>query len=280
MEDKSSTASQPAYLTRAAASQRGQALVGTLIVAAIVAIFAGVTASIIRVQAQQTKAMSEKLAVSDLSNLLNSALASGSVCKYVLNGATFDSTSVSAASPQTIPVQALYASILPSGLPGPVVAQSGLAPSPYSPSAVVSSITMSINGAPSTPPPPGPNASFTGQWVIAFDQAKTAIALQPIVVAVVLTVDTSTPKAAKITSCDGDVAGACPSGLVLAGVNADGSLLCKDPTKTLAATCSLSDGRVGIAGFEPVTLNSCCIVPDYSDFASNGAYGADCSPIF
>ena len=263
---------------------RGQAAVGVLVFAGILGIFASVISTSIVHQSQEMRALSEKLEVSDLNNLISIALADGKVCQYVLNPGgvplTFNSTLVSATTPQTISVNTLYGSMLSPTVAGPVIAQAGAAPNSTVPTVVISSIQLSINGAPSPLPGPQPGVTFTGNWIVNIDPSKLVFPLKAISSSMTLTVDTTSPTAAKVTGCSSGTSGtvtaaACPTGVMI-GVNADGSLICQDPTTVLAPTCN---GGNGFVGYEPNILGTCCIIPDYTDIPyNNGAAGADCAP--
>ncbi len=154
---------------------------------------------------------------------MQTILADGSVCSYIVSTAhcptcTFDSTLVSPTTPQTVaPTLPIYASIQP-GPPvivGPVVAQVGQPASPYSNSAVISDISLSISGAPSPLPSPGPGVAFTGNWQVKLNPSLLVRPLVPISVATTLTVDTTNPAAAKITNCQSE--SSSPTGGITVG---------------------------------------------------------------
>lgn len=163
---------------------------------------------------RETQALGQKLAVTDLERLLQSSLANGSVCQYIVNtpaALTFDSTAVSSATPQTIkPTLPIYASYQPGppSVVGPVVAMIGQPASSYSNLAIIKDIQLSISGAPNPLPPPGPGVTFTGNWQVILDSDKLVRALPPISVSTTLAVDTTVPTQAKITGCQSYSGGA------------------------------------------------------------------------
>ncbi len=171
-----------------------------------------------RQSARETNALTQKLASTDLEKLLQTSLSDGSVCQYIVNNPavlTFDSTNVSPTTPQVItPTLPIYASVQagPPIVTGPVVAQIGQPASAYSSSAIIKTITLSISGAPSPPPPAGPGATFTGNWLVTLDPTKLVRAILPISVATTLTVDTTAPTAAMITGCQSGPP--LPSGII------------------------------------------------------------------
>jgi hypothetical protein len=160
-------------------------------------------------QTKEVKALSEQLGILDLQKTVTAAMATGEVCKYVLNNPavmTFDSTQVSLSTPQVVNLggSPLYSSVKYDGTTynlGSVIAKVGEAVSAYSKSLVVSAIKLSIDGAPNPLPPPGAGVVFTGNWQIEFDSQKLVRPLKPISASVLLTVDTTDPSHAKVTDC-------------------------------------------------------------------------------
>jgi len=192
-----------------AGNQNGQSLIQVLISIGLFGIFAAGFAAMVGNQARSLRALSEKSAAFDLQQLLTSSLADGSVCQYVLNNPnvlTFDSTTVSPATPQTINLTnptadtaALYLKLLPNPsappalIPGPTIVQVDKPASPLSNSLIVQSIQLQITA--------GGGGSYLGNWLINFDSSKTVHTLKPVSVSTSLTVDTTTPSAAKIIGC-------------------------------------------------------------------------------
>jgi hypothetical protein len=189
--------------------QRGQSLIQVLISIGLMGIIMLAFTSMMTIQQRETNALSEKLAAVDLQKTLSAVISDGSVCGYIMNNPTpltFDATAVSSASPQEISLPAsrpLYASFSPPNILGPIVAQIGHPPSSYSNNLIVNSIKLSIDGAPSPMPPPGPGATFKGSWLIGFDSTKLVRSLKPTAVSTILTVDTSSPTSAKVSGCKG-----------------------------------------------------------------------------
>jgi len=194
-------------------NHRGQSLVQVLISIGIMGILMATMATMFSNQSRETTALSQKLASADLEKILISSLSDGSVCQYIVNHPsplTFDSTKVSPSTPQIItPTLPIYASVQPGppAVTGPVVAQVGQLASPYSTSATIGSITLSISGAPSPLPPPGPGVIFTGNWVVTIDKGTLIRTLVPNTVSTALVADTTNPNAAIITGCSGNSVG-------------------------------------------------------------------------
>ncbi len=119
------------YAAHVAWNQHGQSIIQVLVSIALMGILMTVFASMLLSQERETKALSQKLASTDLERLLQSSLSDGSVCQYIVNNPavlTFDSTHVSPTTPQIItPTLPIYASVQsgPPVVTGPVVAQIG-----------------------------------------------------------------------------------------------------------------------------------------------------------
>jgi len=193
------------------ANQRGQSIAQVLVAVALMGIVMAAFTTLIATQMKESKALAEKLAALDLQQFLTASLADGSVCAYVLNNPTvltFNSTSVSPATPQTITLPnpraaglpaRLYSAILPNPappptqIPGAVAVEVGQPASAISSSLIVASIQLQILS--------GTGGRYKGNWLINFDRSKTVRALNPVSVAVTLTADISAPGAAKVTGC-------------------------------------------------------------------------------
>lgn len=173
-------------------NQNGMSILETLIAFGIMAILMAGFSSMILNQQKETKYVAEMLAGLDLQKNLINVLADGSVCKYILNNPTelkFNSNNL----PRTIkPSLPIYAGV-PSGTPGVAVAQVGKPASAYSSSMVVKSIELEIIS--------GTGSSFTGNWIIDFDETKSVRTHKPITVSAILYADISDPSNAKITDC-------------------------------------------------------------------------------
>jgi hypothetical protein len=153
-------------------------------------------------QQTETRALSEKLATLDLEKVLISAMADGSVCKYVLNNPTeltFDST---AALPQliilastTVNPAKLYSNIVPGTppTPGSVIVEVGTQASPVANSLIVQSILLEITA--------GAGNTYTGNWFVKFDPTKTVRPIKPVSILTTLIVDKTNPSATKIIGC-------------------------------------------------------------------------------
>jgi hypothetical protein len=247
-------------------NERGQSLVGTIAALGILSFIALGAASMLSQQNREMAALSEGLAVAELRKVLTNSMADGSVCKYVLNAAsgtlTFNSAAVSSTSTQSITVPKLYTSITAAGVPGAVFAATGSAPSAYAKTVTAGSIQLVISGAPSPMPPAGPGATFTGNWVVNFDNTKTVRSLMPASSAVTLTVDTTNPSAATITGCQGGTNSGPQTclGQLAVGVHSNGSLICQTFS---GAPCTATDTQGN--SFSGVVLNGnqgrCCVSP-------------------
>ena len=228
--------------------------------------------SLFRQQSSNVRVLSEMMAVSDVGKSLVTAMADGSVCNYVATNSggplTFDSTQVSPTTPQLISVPTLYASVSSTGVPGPILAQATLAPSVYANTVVIKSIQLSIDGAPSPLPPPQTGVTFTGSWLVGFDPTQSAQPLKPAHASATLTVDTTTPTAAKVTGCKSAtsssaslVPGSCPAGQVVTGL-ANGTTVCSNQT---GAACTITGSPYG-STTKGVVINGpggrCCVIPN------------------
>lgn len=233
--------------TQQLSNKKGLSILETLIAIGIMAILMVGFSSMILNQQKETKSVSEILAGLDLQKNLISVLAEGSVCNYILNNPTqltFNSSSL----PETItPSLPIYASVA-SGVPGVVVAQVGQTASVYSSSMVIKSIRLDITN--------GSGSTYTGNWIIDFDETKSVRPHKPVAITAILNVDNSVPAAAKITGCMGSGAGGsnafvqkCGPNEVMNGYNADGSIACENlDTKYLkldGTTAMTGDLRLG-----------------------------------
>jgi hypothetical protein len=270
----------------ASLNQRGQSLIDATLSIALVGILTASTAWLLASQSKQLQGLSEAMAGVELGRNLATAMADGSVCNYVVNPAntgvplTFDATSVSAASPMSFVVPTLYASILPTGQPGPVLATFGTVPSVLANTLVINSIQLVIDNAPNPLPPPGPGATFMGNWLLAADPAKTVRTMPPVHLPVILTVDTTIPTQAAITGCmaggTGSIVGACPPNQLLIGATANGTPIC---TKDTGQPCSVTGTTYGGSQGATVTgvainraAGRCCVVPDYTTFGGANSH--------
>jgi type II secretory pathway pseudopilin PulG len=191
-------------------NSRGQSLVQVLVGMVIMGILmVGFTSMMVN-QQRETRALSEVLASMDLQRTLMISMSDGLVCKYVLNNPTvlkFNSNAVTPTTPQYISVNQLFS------VPGPnapVVAEVDKQASPYSHSLYVKSIKLKITS--------GTGSNFLGTWLVDFDATKSVRPVKPAQVTTTLTVDVSSPTAAKITACQdscgggggGGGGGSCP----------------------------------------------------------------------
>lgn len=171
-----------------------QVLVGIGITSVLVAVISQAQMN----QMKEMKALSEKLAVLDFEKMLISSLADGSTCQHVTNNPsplTFDSTTISAATPAILtPTEPLYAGVK-LGIPGPIVAQVGLGISPAPNSIEVSSINLVITE--------GSGGQFKGYWEVSLNPVGMVRSLKALRIQTVLIGDISVPTATRITSCMG-----------------------------------------------------------------------------
>ena len=203
---------------------KGVSIVETLMAVGIMSIMMVGFTSMISNQHKETKSVSEILAGLDLQKNLISVLSHGSVCSYILNNPTqlsFDSRSL----PQTLtPTLPIYANVS-AGVPGAIITQVGQPASTYSASMIVDSIKLRIIS--------GSGTMYTANWIIEFDKSKSVRPHKPIMVSTVLSVDNTTPSAAKIVDCMSEQIAnryiqSCASNQFMAGYNIDGSIKCND----------------------------------------------------
>ena len=180
-------------------SDRGFSLVEVMIVAALMSVFAFGLSDLIVGMQREGRALTENLASKDLAQGLIRALSSGNTCTYITNNPTsltFNSTAVSTTSPQIItPSLPIYATVSPA--PGAVVAQIGQQASAFSPTLFISNIQLEISN--------GMGSSYTGNWVISFDQTKLVHPIKPIKIQTIINADITTPTAALIQSCSSGI---------------------------------------------------------------------------
>ncbi len=179
-------------------NKKGVTIIETLVAIGIMAIVMVGFSSMILNQQKETKAVSEVLAGLDLQKNLISALADGSVCNHILNNPTqltFNSNNLPRVLTPSLPI---YASVV-SGVPSAVVAQVGQPASVYSTSMVVKSVRLNITS--------GSGSTYTGNWIIDFDETKSVRPHKPITVSTILNVDSSIPGNTKITGCMGSGGG-------------------------------------------------------------------------
>ncbi len=175
-------------------NKKGISIIETLIAVGIMAIVMVGFSSMILNQQKETKSVSEILAGLDLQKNLISALADGSVCNHILNNPTqltFNSNNLPRDLEPSLPI---YASVV-SGVVGSVIAQEGQPASVYSSSMVVKSIRLNITS--------GSGSTYTGNWIIDFDETKSVRPHKPITVSTILNVDSSAPGNTKIIGCMG-----------------------------------------------------------------------------
>src|SRR5947209_6537565 len=87
------------YQFKTIKNQRGQSLVQVIISASIMGIMMLAVAAMMTSQRNEAKALTEKLATSDLEKVLIASLSTGTVCSYVLNNPvvlTFNSATLPA----------------------------------------------------------------------------------------------------------------------------------------------------------------------------------------
>lgn len=183
-------------------NERGQSLVQVLVSIAIAGIVMASFSSMMVNQQREARALTEKLAASDLEKTAIAALADGTICNYVLNSPTpltFNAAAVAAGNPQIIQVnRPLYASLIPGTppTPGPVIAQVGRLASGFSSTLEVNSVELRVTS--------GTGNSYVANWEIGFDNMKTIRAVKPASVSTTITVSTTapdSPTAARITGC-------------------------------------------------------------------------------
>ncbi|PWU14722.1 MAG: hypothetical protein C5B49_12710 [Bdellovibrio sp.] len=222
--DKSIMGSLRAGSCKSKLNQTGQAEIQVVLVMALGVIM--LTAAVISLvnQAKQNSAMAQKFTAIDFETTLNSALADGSVCYFVINSAglnplNFDATSVTPATPRYIPLPAttpLFASLTGGTLAGPPIAQIGQPISEVEKSLVIDSIQLAVTSCSGT--------TCQGGWLVDFDSTKLVSPLSPASVPVILTVDTSTSGQTTVTGCQGLAGGGggagpstCPADMTLVG---------------------------------------------------------------
>jgi Tfp pilus assembly protein PilV len=222
-------------------NQNGQSLVQVLISMVIMSVLMVSFTSMMTNQTRQLEGLSQKVAATDLQQLMTAALADGSVCSYVLNHPNVMTIDTTRPFPQTITLRnpsssaaALYASVAsPSGPPGPVIAQVQQPASPISNSLIVSSIQLQITG--------GSNGHYIGNWLVYFDSTKTIVPLKPVSIGTTINVDTTTPpnspSSARVTSCQNNAppTSSCPAGFTRIGTAGTAESYCISSTMQTAA---------------------------------------------
>ncbi|MGZ3723432.1 MAG: tail fiber domain-containing protein [Bdellovibrionales bacterium] len=181
--------------------QRGQSIIQVMVASAIMGILMTAIVSVQSSQSQENRALGEKMGALDLQRSITVALADGAVCMYLLANTpanTFDSTKL----PQTITLAPpLYSSVV-AGVPGPILAQVGSAPSIIANSLIVKSIGLTITA--------GAANTYNGNLNVNWDNTKMVRPINPAAGGVILTVDVSNPTSAKITGCMGNGGAAAP----------------------------------------------------------------------
>ncbi len=205
---------------------KGISIVEVLIASGIMVIVMAGFTSMLMNQNKETKALSEVLASLDLQKTLVGSLADGTVCGYVLNNPTaipFDSTAL----PYTIVLPAsrpLYAGVS-GGVPTVPIAQVNAAASAFAKSLVVKEIKLTITS--------GSGNKFFGLWQIDFDPAMSVRPHKPAIIGTVLTANITTPAAATVSGCMGDltagaaVAQACAVNELMRGYDSSGIIICE-----------------------------------------------------
>ena len=183
-------------------NQKGVTIVETLVAIGIMAIMMVGFSSMLLNQQKETKSVSEILAGLDLQKNLISALADGSVCNHILNNPTQLTFNSNNLPRDLFPSLPIYASVV-SGVVGAVIAQEGQPASVFSTSMVVKDIRLNITS--------GSGSTYTGNWIIDFDETKSVRPHKPVTVSTILKVDSSAPGNTKITGCMGS--GGADSGL-------------------------------------------------------------------
>lgn len=177
--------------------ESGFSLIESLVAVAIMGIVSAAVASMFVTMQSENRALAENLAARDLTQSLLRSLGDGNVCQYLLTkpvALTFDSTQVAAGKPQKMtPSLPLYASYN-AGVPGPIVAQIGAPASAYARSLVINSIDLQIDAV--------AGGTYTGHWMIGFDNTKTVHPVKAVSITASLTADTTVPTAALPTSCN------------------------------------------------------------------------------
>ncbi|AFY00772.1 hypothetical protein [Bdellovibrio bacteriovorus] len=159
----------------------------------LTAVLALTMANLLNNQYKEVKALQESLAAMDLQKYLTATLANGSICKFVTQGKTFNYTLIQPGKPQvltfnSLPVRALTGS--------PAAIQVGQSASAISNSLTVSNISLAIETQSAT--------SFTGRWIVDFDNSKLVRALKPLSISTTIEADINIPSSSKIQSCMGD----------------------------------------------------------------------------
>ena len=248
---------------------KGLSIVEVLVAAGIMTIIMAGFTSMLMSQNKETKALSEVLASFDLQKTLVGSLSDGTVCGYVLNNPTaipFNSTAL----PFTIVLPAnrpLYAGVS-GGVPTVPVAQVNAAASPFAKSLVVKEIKLTITS--------GSGNKFFGQWQIDFDPALSVRAHKPAIIGTVLTANITTPTAATVTGCMGDltagVAQACTASELMRGFDNTGAIICEpvdakflklDGTNSMSGNLNMANRNIvgaGTASFAQGELTNTAVI--------------------
>jgi hypothetical protein len=148
-----------------AKNSRGQSLIQVLVALAVAGIIIGIIVSIETIQANENRALTEKIAANDLARVITSVLSNGPACSLMFTSAgniasgslTFDSASVSAATPALINLNSIPT------VGGPPAAVAGQLASNFSNSLKIlagTGIQVAVTGA------------TTASLVVNFDQKQ------------------------------------------------------------------------------------------------------------
>lgn len=227
-------------------NKKGITIIETLVALGIMSILMVGFSSMIINQQKETKSLSEILAGLDLQKNLIAALADGSVCNYILNNPTqlgFNSNNLPRDLFPSLPI---YASVV-SGVVGAVIAEEEKPASVYSTSMVVKSIRLNITS--------GSGSTYTGNWIIDFDETKSVRPHKPITVSTILNVDSSAPGNTKITGCMGSGKTNMPVG-IKAWFDSNGNVINSTPTGG-EACASYDDHAFCPVGWNPIGVDFC-----------------------
>lgn len=250
--------------------KNGFSIIEVLVTVGIMSIIMAGFSSMLIHQNRENKALKENFASLDLHKTLLSVLSYGPMCSYLLNNPTV-LTFNTASLPQTLtPSLPIYASlpITTSSIP---VAKIGETASSFSESMIVKSISLKVLS--------GSDKTYLAKWVIGFDEDKSVRAHKPVEITTILTVDNSSPTAAKIVDCMSEQVAnrylqSCASDEVMAGYNADGSIKCQK-TAAIYAGKKCGSGQV-LNGFNDDGTISCAASTTTTASSSGGGGAKPC----
>lgn len=225
-------------------------MIGVAISGIMVVVFSTIMSNM----ARETQSLRESLAALDLQKAATSALADGSVCKFLLPAtSTFNATlNPTATSPIVIPIpgNVLYSSVTGT-TPGPVLAQAGQSASPLTDSVRVTTMNLELTGKSGT--------SFTGNFVINFDNTRTVKPMRPVRVLASVTASGAVANAT-VASCLGAGGGGAGTG---AGAGGNGQWCGAFRDGTVVMNCN---------GHAPTctTLNALGNCMGWSNFCPSG----------